>query len=261
MENPFGSLIHEIYDTGKTNTVGINFHRIMELYYKLPKEERTQEKALEITKEVCDDGSYEKVLSYVKNYFDRHFDYLGGELDDNSLECLTEHKGKCDIFVKSIGSKLPMKLKFIIDRIDYRDDKIFLIDYKTGSPTAFKCNSFDGYLTQMTLYRWAIENEFNMEITDTYLNIPKKLKDFYVKVNKSKKIDEVVFSICEQFCKKYEKFKCNRLLKVKPTKWCDNEKEKSIMNTAFYDYVGSEIEIAIPLGETNDNFKDFVANR
>lgn len=88
-----------------------------------------------------------------------------------------------------------------------RDDKIYLIDYKTGSPTAEKCNDFKGYLPQMTLYRWAIENEFDMEITATYLNIPKKIKDFYVKVNRSKRIDEVVFEMCERFCKRYEKFK------------------------------------------------------
>ena len=78
-------------------------------------------------------------------------------------------------------------MKYIVDRIDYRDDKIYLIDYKTGSPTAEKCNDFDGYLPQMTMYRWAIENEFDMEITNTYLNLPKKVKDFYVRVNRSKK--------------------------------------------------------------------------
>ena len=232
----------------------------MELYYKLPKEERTREKAVEITKEVCTDESYEKVLEYVSQYFKKHTDYLGGELDDKSLECLTEHKGKCDIFVKSLGKKLPMKMKYIVDRIDYRDDKIYLIDYKTGSPTADKCNSFKGYLPQMTMYRWAVENEFDMDITDTYLNIPKKVKDFYVKVNRSDKIDEVVFSMCEQFYKRYEKFKKDRLLLPKPINWCDNAQEKQIINKMVYGGVGTEAEITIPLGETDDTIKDFVIN-
>lgn len=257
-ENPFGSLIHEIYNTGEMNIRGVNFHKVMELYYQLPKGERTREKAVELTKEVCTDGSYEKVLEYVDYYFNRHLDYLGGELDDNSLECLTEHKGKCDIFVKSLGKKLPMKMKYIIDRLDYRDDKIYLIDYKTGSPTAEKCNDFKGYLPQMTMYRWAIENEFDMEIAATYLNIPKKVKDFYVKVNRSKKIDEVVFSMCEQFCKKYERFKRERLLYPRSICWCDNYREKEIVNNMAKGIVGTEEEILIPLGETNNDIKDFI---
>lgn len=258
-ENQFGCLAHDIYNTGESNVRGINFHKVMELYYQLPKGERTREKAVELTKEVCtDDGSYEKVLEYVNYYFNRHLDYLGGELDDNSLECLTEHKGKCEIFVKSLGKKLPMKMKYIIDRLDYRDDKIYLIDYKTGSPTAEKCNSFDGYLPQMTLYRWAIENEFDMEISATYLNIPKKIKDFYVKINRSDRIDEVVFNMCERFYKNYEKFKKDRLLKAKPVSWCDNQEEKNVINTMAYGEVGTEVEILVPLGETNDDIKNFI---
>ena len=247
-ENQFGCLAHDIYNTGESNVRGINFHKVMELYYQLPKGERTREKAVELTKEVCtDDGSYEKVL-----------EYLGGTLDDNSLECLTEHSGKCEIFVKSLGKKLPMKMKYIIDRLDYRDDKIYLIDYKTGSPTAEKCNSFDGYLPQMTLYRWAIENEFDMEISATYLNIPKKIKDFYVKINRSDRIDEVVFNMCERFYRNYEKFKKDRLLKAKPVSWCDNQEEKNVINTMAYGEVGTEEEILIPLGETNDDIKNFI---
>lgn len=257
-ENPFGCLAHDIYSTGESNVREINFHKVMELYYKLPKEERTYAKALEITGEVCNDDSYDKVLEYVGYYFKRHDDYLGGKLDDSSLECLTEHKGKCEIFVKSLGKKLPMKMKYIIDRLDYRDDKIYLIDYKIGSPTADKCNSFDGYLPQMTLYRWAIENEFDMEISATYLNIPKKVKDFYVKINRSDRIDEVVFSMCERFYKKYEKFKKDRLLKAKPVNWCDNQEEKNVINTMAYGEVGTEVEILIPLGETNNDIKDYI---
>ena len=258
-ENQFGCLIHDIYNTGESNVRGINFHKVMELYYQLPKGERTREKVVELTKEVCtDDGSYEKVLEYVNYYFNRHLDYLGGKLEDNSLECLTEHKGKCDIFVKSLGKKLPMQMKYIIDRLDYRDDKIYLIDYKTGSPTAEKCNSFDGYLPQMTLYRWAIENEFDMEISATYLNIPKKIKDFYVKINRSDRIDEVVFNMCERFYRNYEKFKKDRLLKAKPVSWCDNQEEKNVINTMAYGEVGTEVEILVPLGETNDDIKNFI---
>lgn len=258
-ENQFGCLAHDIYNTGESNVRGINFHKVMELYYQLPKGERTREKAIELTKEVCaDDDSYEKVLEYVNYYFNRHLDYLGGKLDDNSLECLTEHKGKCEIFVKSLGKKLPMKMKYIIDRLDYRDDKIYLIDYKTGSPTADKCNSFDGYLPQMTLYRWAIENEFDMEISATYLNIPKKIKDFYVKINRSDRIDEVVFNMCERFYRNYEKFKKDRLLKTKPVSWCDNPEEKNVINTMAYGEVGTEVEILVPLGETNDDIKNFI---
>lgn len=257
-ENQFGCLAHDIYSTGESNVRGINFHKVMELYYKLPKEERTYAKAIEITREVCTDGSYDKVLEYVEYYFKRHDDYLGGKLADSTLECLTEHKGKCEIFVKSLGKKLPMKMKYIIDRLDYRDDKIYLIDYKTGSPTADKCNSFDGYLPQMTLYRWAIENEFDMEITDTYLNIPKKIKDFYVRVNRSNRIDEVVFEMCERFYKKYEKFKQDRILRVKPVDWCDNQEEKNVINTLAYGGVDTEVEILVPLGETNNDIKDFI---
>lgn len=57
-ENQFGCLTHDIYNTGESNVRGINFHKVMELYYQLPKGERTREKAVELTKEVCtDDGS------------------------------------------------------------------------------------------------------------------------------------------------------------------------------------------------------------
>ena len=140
-ENPFGCLIHDIYSTGEMDARGINFHKVMELYYKLPKGERTRE----------------------------------------------------------------------------------------------------------------------MEITGIYLNLPKKVKDYYVRVNRSKKIDEVVFSsMCEQFCKRYEKFKKDRLLFPKPIGWCYNLREKEIINNMAKGVVGTEEEILIPLGETNNDIKDFI---
>lgn len=258
--NPVGNLIHQIYDTGVTNTVGVTFHKVMELYYKLPKGERTREKALEITKEVCDDNNISKVTQYVEFYFKRHKDYLGGELDDNKLECLTEHKNKATIFVKSLGKELPMKLKYIVDRIDYRDDNIFLIDYKTGSPTVEKANGFKGYLPQMTMYKWAVESEFGMTVEKTYLNCPRKVADFYIKINSSPRIDEVVFQMCEDFCKKYKHRIETGLLRYKDSyQYYDNDFEADAMNKIRYAKVGEGVELLIRVGEHNNDIKDILS--
>lgn len=258
--NPVGNLVHQIYDTGVTNTVGVTFHKVMELYYKLPKGERTREKALEITKEVCNDNNISKVTQYVEFYFKRHKDYLGGELDDSKLECLTEHKNKANIFVKSLVKELPMKLKYIVDRIDYRDDKIYLIDYKTGSPTVEKANNFKGYLPQMTMYRWAVESEFGMEVEKVYLNCPRKVADFYIKINSSPKIDAVVFDMCEQFYKKYQYRLETGLLKyVASYQYYDNEAERETMYKIWDAKVGESVEILVRLGEHNHDIKDILS--
>jgi Protein of unknown function (DUF2800). len=175
--NPALSLMSNFFteQANDATAIGTTFHSILEEYYKLPKEERQRKKLYDLAEQLIPENQdKDAVLEYINGYFDIK-DYLHPrkELDDTQLECITEHKGRANnLYIKRLNYTIPCAVSYIADRIDYRDDDVIILDYKTGHPSK-ESVTFDGYLGSMLLYKWAMEQELNgIEITKGYLICP-----------------------------------------------------------------------------------------
>lgn len=170
--------------------IGTTFHKILEDYYNLPMEERSREKLWEIeVKDMLPDQDKKTLDAYIQGYIDSK-DYLNPKepLNDATLKCSTEHKGRANLHVKSIDYTLPCAVSYVADRIDYRGDDVVILDYKTGHPTS-SAVTFEGYLGSMILYKWAIEQELNTCITKGFLICPGNA-DVYMPLDYSKENEE-----------------------------------------------------------------------
>lgn len=175
-KNPALNLAENFFTEGinDATALGTTFHKILEEYYKLPPEERNRLKLFDLMEEYTPENQdKEKIREYVEGYI-KIKDYLHprSELDDTKLECITEHRGRAqNLYVRSIGYTVPCAVSYVADRIDFRDGEAIILDYKTGKfrPEAV---TFNGYLGSMILYKWAMEQEQNIEISKGYLIYP-----------------------------------------------------------------------------------------
>ena len=205
--NPAMSLMENFFETPEnaSNMIGTDFHTILEAYYNLPGEERIRSKLYDLKSLIPESRrENEKLNKYLDGYLDIK-DYLHPrkELDEKNLKCLTEHKGRAVIHVKSINYTLPCNVSYIVDRIDYRDDEIIILDYKTGSPTV-KDTGFEGYLGSMLLYKWAMEHELNNTIDKGYLVCPgNTASKKYLKLDFSKENEEKFINYIDVFYRSF----------------------------------------------------------
>ena len=201
VEDPALNFMSNFFIEGANDAtaIGTTFHKILEEYYKLPPEERIRTKLWDLEMQYLGpDQDKMKVDEYVSGYMDIK-DYLHPrkELDDTKLECVTEHRGRItNLYVKSCGYTIPCAVSYVADRVDTRDGENIILDYKTGHPKD-SAVTFDGYLGSMLLYKWAMEQELNCDITKGYLICPgntasKKYMELdYSKENEEKMIEKI----------------------------------------------------------------------
>lgn len=205
--NPALNLMQNFFQeqVNDATAIGTAFHKVLEDYYNLPKEERSRDKLWELEKTVLKEGQDKSLLDeYISGYYDIK-DYLHprSDLDDTKLECITEHKGRAKIFVSRLNYNLPCAISYVADRIDYRDDDIIILDYKTGHPTE-EATSFDGYLGSMILYKWAMEQELNTTITKGYLICPgNTASKKYLKLDYSLENEKIMMEKVNNFYKSF----------------------------------------------------------
>lgn len=201
VEDPALNFMSNFFIEGANDAtaIGTTFHKILEEYYKLPPEERIRTKLWDLEMQYLGpDQDKMKVDEYVSGYMDIK-DYLHPrkELDDTKLECVTEHRGRItNLYVKSCNYTIPCAVSYVADRVDTRDGENIILDYKTGHPKD-SAVTFDGYLGSMLLYKWAMEQELNCDITKGYLICPgntasKKYMELdYSKENEEKMIEKI----------------------------------------------------------------------
>lgn len=110
--------------------------------------------------------SNRKILkeTYLPNFLNSN-DYLNKnkKFPWDDVQCFTEsfYKADLSIFDVPLGSCFTL-----MDRLDIRDEGIFVIDYKTGKApfNSRKMSDFiDSYINQMTCYYWMIEKQFGIK--------------------------------------------------------------------------------------------------
>ena len=188
-------------DTSSILSIGTTFHEIMEKWYNLNGEERTEENIYKIADEqivLNKQGESEKkdIYKYIDGYL-KSPDYEGsGIFDHKNLNCTTELFLKPEI--KPLGVDLEVPVYTKIDRVDIRDSGIYIIDYKTGfgDPNSWMANN---YLSQGIFYKWVVEETYGQEISGMYLSLPgadtNKLKYYKLNVNSLVEQSKVIESI------------------------------------------------------------------
>lgn len=252
---------------GSATSVGSTFHSIMQNFYNLPGEERTYEKIIELMNKQIELDNQEDSAKAVKDYVDGYWDapdYITGRpMDHKKLICSNE------VFIKPkinpLGVDLNVPVYTLLDRIDVRDDGIYIIDYKTGmgDPNPYLLGEY-GYLPQMIFYSWAVESEYGQKPKKVMLCLPgasmkykyvdmnihslveqskvvEKVHNYLIKarnVRESLKFDESIMRYCNS-CQM--KMMCKTYLE-----------SKNLDLSNFQEIIPVEIEIEDQYGEGND---------
>ncbi len=203
MDNPANVLIGS-FAQAKVNDateIGTVVHKIFELYYKQDKNKREQSQLLDLMKENLLEGQDEEtVRKYIEGYLGIP-DYLDRSipLDDKKLDCFCEYRGKCNIVIPKFNLTVDLPVSYVVDRIDVRKDKLYIIDYKTGYQP-LKSASFSGYLGSMILYKWVVEQDFGMEVAGGYLCTPGN-QEKYIDLDFSLVNESKLYDMVNEFCK------------------------------------------------------------
>lgn len=190
-------------EKGTATYNGTSWHNIMDKFYTLPQEERTEEKLWALTEEQIvldehDEENAELIRFFTKGYIEAP-DYLVPEkraIDlASEIEVSPEYFAKpaydkesgVDASIKPLGVTLnipggtestpeqySIPVYNLIDRVDIRDGQLYIIDYKTGAPgdpTEYTMG-INGYLPQMIYYKWSIEALYGQEVAGVYIMVP-----------------------------------------------------------------------------------------
>lgn len=256
--NPALNLMQNFFveQANDATAIGTSFHKVLEDYYNLPKEERNRDKLWGLEVNALQEGQSKELLDeYIKGYYDIK-DYLHPrkELDDTKLECKTEHRGRSQIYIPKLNVTLPCKISYVADRIDFRDDEVIILDYKTGHPTE-EAAGFDGYLGSMLLYKWAMEQELNVEITKGYLICPgNTASKKYIPLDYSTENEKIMVDKIMNFYKDFAKDNSTRLYKFTEEGYFTTDDSKSFRecmndNTIWM----SKIPVKFYIGETEES--------
>lgn len=257
--NPALNLMQNFFTEGANDAtaIGTAFHKVLEDYYNLPPTERKRDRLWEFEPAALKEGMDKNILDeYISGYYDIK-DYLHPRtvLDDTKLKCVTEHRGRVsNLFAKSIGYTVPCAVSYVADRVDYRDDDVIILDYKTGHPTDTAV-TFDGYLGSMILYKWAMEQELNTTITKGYLVCPgNSASKKYLPLDYSKTNEEKMAEIIDRFYRNFMRDNRNREYTFTNDGYFttdDSKKFRSIMNdnTIWM----SQIPVRMYIGEHDES--------
>ena len=258
--NPALSLMSNFFteQANDATAIGTTFHSILEEYYKLPKEERQRKKLYDLAEQLIPENQdKDAVLEYVNGYFDIK-DYLHPrkELDDTQLECITEHKGRANnLYIKRLNYTIPCAVSYIADRIDYRDDDVIILDYKTGHPSK-ESVTFDGYLGSMLLYKWAMEQELNgIEITKGYLICPgNKPSEKYLQLDYSLENEKIMIEKIDNFYRDFMRDNRSREYEFTENGYVTTDDAKNYKAIMLDSTIWmSKIPVKLYIGETNES--------
>lgn len=258
--NPALSLMSNFFteQANDATAIGTTFHSILEEYYKLPKEERQRKKLYDLAEQLIPENQdKDAVLEYINGYVDIK-DYLHPrkELDDTKLECITEHKGRANnLYIKRLNYTIPCAVSYIADRIDYRDDDVIILDYKTGHPSK-ESVTFDGYLGSMLLYKWAMEQELNgIEITKGYLICPgNKPSEKYLQLDYSLENEKIMIEKIDNFYRNFMKDNRSREYEFTENGYFTTDDAKNYKAIMLDSTIWmSKIPVKLYIGETDES--------
>lgn len=226
----YGKLIPR--ESATYSSIGTTFHNIMSDWYNLDGDIRDKNSIMDVANKniIKDDQEVgrDQIIRYINGYLDAN-DYLTGKpMDHTSLICTN------DLFlkpkVKPLGVDLGVPVYTSLDRLDIRDDGLYIVDYKTGGfgdPTSdFLFGEF-GYLPQMIFYKWVVEAEYQQEVNKVFLMDPgadsQKFKYYEMNVNSLVQQSKVIDQIFE-FLEYAQNIRETKIFPIKHARYCGSSK-------------------------------------
>lgn len=221
------------YVPSDITAIGTTVHSIFQDFYDQEMGKRDIDKIDEIMNKhikLRDQEKQRKIIEmYVQGFKDTP-DYIDGKpMDHNALNCFNElfMKGTA----KPLGIQLPLPIYNLCDRVDFRDDGAYVIDYKTGTYLNPKIKTMDGYLPQLMSYKWFVESEYGEKVKGAIILAPgTKEKIIPVDVNSlenQSRYIEKIFIFKDEFKKSAE----IRTYKQKTMQYCSSCKFNKHCNT------------------------------
>lgn len=230
-------------DSTAATSIGSTFHLIMENFYK------SETRTIEYFNQLCDElilpEQKEKIAKYISGILETP-DYLTGNTQEFDIKCECETRGKTNIYIPKFNISLPA-CSYVVDRIDFRDDDIYIVDYKTGSVTN-KNLTFDGNLAQMIIYKWVIEQQYDKEVKGVYICAPGNKK--YMEVNCNDENQKILVDRITTFFDKFREDNARRVYTFTNEGYFTNrqmQEFREIMND--YSIKMAKIPVKIYLGE------------
>lgn len=194
--------------------IGTLFHSIMEEYYKNEKnffdtikenEKRLDEIKNQVLSEIHDPEVNQMIDFYVENY-KKTKDYIFTDKTTMDPEVIHSRKYYTEYFVKIeemqvFKYKVPKPTYCLIDRIDFYNDEIYIIDYKCGKVISENMYGIDGYLPQMLFYRWVLHNYMGLDAKNAYIMAPGDSQYHELNGFHSLKTQSMVVDSIDQFIK------------------------------------------------------------
>lgn len=240
------------FEPNDATEIGKTVHSVFEKFYnlegsdrELPLLDKFLDEELEGKEQTHLKGKIQPYIDGFKNtpdYLDRN-----KEMDHKNLTCFNE------LFIKGkfspLNVELPYKMYSLADRVDFRGQYAYIIDYKTGQYLNKKILTMEGYLPQIIAYKWAVEETYGVEVAGGYLLVPgtKQLiadLDINSLENQSRYID-IIFQYKEDSQKMaetriYPVNNMNKYLKQKLKKYA------TIENTEEYQTLKIDYDVSLP---------------
>lgn len=237
----------------EATAVGKTVHSVFEKFYNLDGPDRDVEMLYKFMNEMIEENDQENIRDKIQLYIDGFKntpDYLdpNREMNHKELVCYNE------LFLKGqfspLGVALPYSMYSLCDRVDFRGDYAYIIDYKTGTYLRPQILTMDGYLPQLIAYKWAVEETYGVEVKGGYLLVPgtkQKIAELNINSleNQSKYI-EIIFKYKEES----QKAAKTRMYPVKNiNKWLKQKLNKFATLTEVDGGIKIEIDYDITLRE------------
>jgi hypothetical protein len=238
-------------------SIGKTTHSILQNFYNQKKEDRDLSTLDIIKDKLINENNQEKQRKAITIYiegFKNTPDYLypNKPMDHKSLDCFQEvfMNGNCS----PLGVKLPLPIYCLSDRIDIRNEGIFVIDYKTGTRLKYGIETLNGYAPQMICYSWMIYEKYGEKPSGAYLLCPgTKEKIVKIDINSLKNQSiyiERIFKFRDDFLqssktKEYKEQKMQYCNYCKMKKFCNvfNNQKKNTNIQIDYDITLPEIKV------------------
>ena len=223
---PAGYLYNKLIEdkAGTATSVGTSVHSIFCEFYN--SNDRSIENINKITEKIIKEDGQTLKEKDIKNYINGYLeagDYLGGKMNHEGLICSNEFFIKTDC--KPLGVSLQVPIYTLIDRIDIRENGIYIIDYKTGwgNPNPYLLGE-NGYLPQMIFYKWAVESEFDQKINNAYLCLPgADFNNKYVEMNVNSLVEQSkVIEKCLYHTEHIRKTRENKIFEESLMRYCNS---------------------------------------
>lgn len=255
------------YDSTRVTSVGTTVHSILQEFYEADGPLRTIELLDSITDKYCQlnhefDLQRNQVKFYINGFKETPHYLTGNPMDHKNLICFNELfiKEKCS----PLGISIPLTIYNAIDRVDFNEDGIYSIDYKTGKYFSPEVFSFDGYLPQLISYAWGIEAAYGEKVKKAYILTPGFTKKYHEMDIHNLKFQSMYIEKLLKYCDDAAEAAETRIYKESIMPYCSSCGMKelcNIYNRKLSESQKIEIEYDITLSdsdEKNDDIKDFL---